>query len=135
MDRGVCTDVIIRALRAAGIDLQKEIHIDMTHHFSEYPSKWGLKKPDSNIDHRRVPNIQTYLKRMNRSLPVSDKEKDYHPGDIVTWKLPGDLPHIGIVSDIPVENTKRYGIIHNIGGGTVVEDALFLYQITGHYRY
>ncbi len=135
ISRGVCTDVVIRAFRAAGIDLQKEIHEDMKAHFSRYPDNWGLKKPDTNIDHRRVPNIAAFMKRRGKSLPVSDNESGYIPGDIVTWKLPGNADHIGIVSDIPVDGTKRFAIYHNIGRGTKLEDILFEYKITGRFRY
>ncbi|MFP4164888.1 MAG: DUF1287 domain-containing protein [Chitinispirillaceae bacterium] len=132
---GVCTDVVIRAFRAAGIDLQVLIHEDMKTHFSEYPKNWGLKKPDRNIDHRRVPNIATYLKRHDKKLPVTDKGSDYKPGDLVTWKIPGNLDHIGIVVDVPVKGTDRLMVVHNIGRGARVEDILFEYEITGHYRY
>lgn len=135
ISRGVCTDVLVRAFRAAGVDFQRLIHEDMKDHFSEYPQKWGLKKPDRNIDHRRVPNIVTYLKRTGRELAISDQAQDYQPGDLVTWKIPGNLDHIGIVSNVLVEGTNRYGIFHNIGNGAVLEDVLFEYTITGHFRY
>jgi uncharacterized protein YijF (DUF1287 family) len=133
--KGVCTDVIIRSFRATGLDLQKLIHEDMKRAFKKYPQKWGLRGTDRNIDHRRVPNIQTWLERNGKSIPVSDNAADYLPGDIVTWKLPNDLDHIGLVADIRVEYTERYAVIHNIGNGTEVEDILFFYDITGHYRY
>jgi uncharacterized protein YijF (DUF1287 family) len=133
--KGVCTDVIVRAFRAVGIDLQKGIHEDMKKNFKKYPQKWGLKAPDKNIDHRRVPNIQTYLERKGKKLPVSKNETDYIPGDLITWKLPGNLDHIGIVSARKVDGTEHYMIIHNIGNGTEMEDMLFEYEITGHYRY
>jgi uncharacterized protein len=135
IDRGVCTDVIVRAFRNVDIDFQELIHKDMLSEFKAYPNVWGLKKPDANIDHRRVQNIQKYLERANRSVPVSANDTDYVPGDIVTWLVPGDLPHIGLVSNVPVEGTRRYGIVHNIGEGARLEDVLFTFKITGHYRY
>jgi uncharacterized protein YijF (DUF1287 family) len=136
IERGVCTDVIIRAMRKAGIDLQKEVHEDMAANFRLYPNKWGLKKADSNIDHRRVPNLQTFFNRKGKSLPVTDKADDYKPGDFVTYDLDGKgMTHIGIVSNLWSEQTKRYLLIHNIGGGTNAEDVLFDWKVTGHYRY
>ena len=134
---GVCTDVIIRSYRALGIDLQQRVHEDMRADFSAYPSKriWGLSGPDSNIDHRRVPNLQTFLARHGKSLPLSELADSYQPGDLVTWMLPGNLPHIGIVSDRRVQGTQRPMIVHNIGAGPTLDDALFAYPITGHYRY
>ncbi|MBC7806522.1 MAG: DUF1287 domain-containing protein [Akkermansiaceae bacterium] len=135
LERGVCTDVVIRALRASGVDLQKTVHEDMRRNFRAYPRKWGLKRPDSNIDHRRVPNLQTYFKRHGKSLPVTDRAADYRPGDIVSWKLPNGLDHIGVVSDALVPGQSRNAIIHNIGRGTEEEDVLFAWKITGHYRY
>ncbi|WLQ13193.1 DUF1287 domain-containing protein [Hahella aquimaris] len=132
---GVCTDVVIRAYRQLGVDLQQEVHEDMRQHFSRYPKIWGLKKPDANIDHRRVPNLQTYFSRHGQSLPVTDKAEDYQPGDLVTWMLPGNLPHIGIVVDKKHWLSGRPMIVHNIGRGPKLEDMLFDYPITGHYRY
>lgn len=132
-DRGVCTDVVIRALREEGLDLQKTVHEDMRAHFPLYPRKWGLRRADRNIDHRRVPNLQTWFARQGWSLTPSQSASTYRPGDLVTWMLPGNLPHIGIVSD----RTGARGtplIIHNIGRGTREEDILFAYPITGHYR-
>lgn len=132
-DRGVCTDVVIRALRAEGLDLQKAVHEDMRAHFALYPQRWGLRTPDRNIDHRRVPNLQVWFERQGWSLQVSRRAADYRPGDLVTWMLPGNLPHIGIVSD----RRSRDGtalILHNIGRGTREEDILFAYAVTGHYR-
>ncbi len=133
-ETGVCTDVVIRAFRKMGFDLQKLVHEDMAANFKKYPAQWGLKKPDKNIDHRRVPNLQTYFKRQGWDLPITDKASDYLPGDIVTWFLSGNsVPHIGIVSD----KSSLLGtplIIHNIGGGTQEHDCLFRYKITGHYR-
>jgi uncharacterized protein YijF (DUF1287 family) len=135
MERGVCCDVIVRAFRSVGIDLQKEIHNDMENAFDRYPQIWGLNKPDTNIDHRRVPNIMTYLQRQKKVVPVSRQGKDYKPGDIVTWKIPGNLDHIGVVTNIPVENSDRFKVVHNIGSGAQLEDVLFEFEITGHYRY
>jgi len=132
---GVCTDVVIRAFRKAGIDLQKEVHEDMQTAFSEYPSHWGLKRPDANIDHRRVPNLQVYFKRHGQVLPVSSDARDYQPGDLVTWVIPGNLPHIGIVVTQRSPDAKRPMIVHNIGRGPQMEDMLFSFPITGHYRY
>ncbi len=133
--RGVCTDVVIRALRDAhGLDLQAEVNADMKAHFSAYPKNWGLTRTDRNIDHRRVPNLQTFFKRRGASLPVTDNAADYRPGDIVSWMLPGNLPHIGIVTDQMNANATRPLIVHNIGWGTRVNDMLFEYDITGHYR-
>ena len=134
IDRGVCTDVVVRALRdALNMDLQKLVHEDMTSAFSEYPKKWGLTKPDRNIDHRRVPNLRCYFERRNFSLPVSEKKEDYLPGDLVTCTVPPNRPHIMIVSD----RTSQDGVplvIHNIGAGAREENRLFSFSITGHYR-
>lgn len=132
---GVCTDVVIRAYRKLGIDLQKNVHIDMKANFNVYPKKWGLKRPDTNIDHRRVPNLQTFFSRKGRKLSVSENPLNYQPGDLVTWNLPGNLPHIGIVTDKKSEDGLRPLIVHNIGSGPVLEDMLFSYKITGRYRY
>lgn len=127
-DRGVCTDVVIRALRVAhGIDLQQAVNRDMKASFAKYPANWGLKTTDRNIDHRRVPNLQTFLARMGAE--VGD---DFQPGDIVTTMLPGNLPHIMIVTDRSGASAPM--IVHNIGAGTRVEDRLFDYPHTGHYR-
>ncbi len=135
-DTGACTDVVIRAMRNAGVDLQKEVHEDMKANFTEYPQKWGLNSTDTNIDHRRVPNLQAYFKRKGKSVPVSSKGKDYKPGDIVSWDLNGKgITHIGLVSNRWNPASGRYLIIHNIGGGTRLEDRLFDWEITGHYRY
>ena len=137
-DTGVCTDVVIRAYRALGIDLQQQVHEDMRQHFDQYPSLriWGLKRPDTNIDHRRVPNLQAFFTRHGQSLPVSKRpeSESYQPGDLVTWVVPGNRPHIGIV----VDRKSAAGvplIVHNIGYGPKLEDMLFDYPITGHYRY
>ncbi len=136
IETGACTDVIVRGFRKAGIDLQKEVHEDMAANFAKYPTKWGLTRPDTNIDHRRVPNLQTFFTRMGKSLPVTSQAKNYKPGDIVTWDLDGKgMTHIGIVSNIRNERTRRYSIVHNIGSGTKIEDRLFEWKITGHFRY
>ncbi|WP_228779228.1 DUF1287 domain-containing protein [Methylobacter sp. BlB1] len=134
---GVCTDEVIRSYRKLGIDLQVLVHKDMVANFSAYPSKrlWGLTRPDPNIDHRRVPNLQAFFKRHGQTLPVSDKAETYKPGDIVTWMLPGNLPHIGIVTGEMAIAVKRPLVVHNIGQGPRLEDVLFAYPITGHYRY
>ncbi len=136
-DIGVCTDVVVRVYRALGTDLQQLVHLDMVEHFSAYPSRriWGLRRPDTNIDHRRVPNLQTFFSRHGVELEPSADVDNYKPGDIVTWMLPGNLPHIGIVIDKFDARTRHPLIVHNIGGGPVVEDSLFSYPITGHYRY
>ncbi|MEX3010985.1 DUF1287 domain-containing protein [Hoeflea sp. TYP-13] len=133
--RGVCTDVIIRALRDAhGVDLQLFVNRDMKRAFGDYPRKWGLSRPDANIDHRRVPNLRRFFERAGVELPVTDRPADYQPGDIVTWKLPGNLDHIGIVTNRPNGDRTRPLIVHNIGAGTRLQDMLFSYRITGHYR-
>jgi len=134
-DKGVCTDVIIRAYRKIGIDLQKNVHEDMKVNFGSYPNIWGLKTTDKNIDHRRVPNLMTYFKRKGAEKPISDKANDYLPGDIVCWNLGGAITHIGIVVDKKSKDGKRNLIVHNIGGGQVLADCLFDYKIIGHYRY
>jgi hypothetical protein len=133
-DRGVCTDVVIRALRQSGVDLQKLVHKDMKAHFDAYPKIWGLKGTDRNIDHRRVPNLKTFFKRRGFSLPVTKKAEDYQPGDLVTCTVPPHLPHIMIVSDRKSANGTPL-VVHNIGRGTREEDALFTYPLTGHYRW
>ena len=136
METGVCTDVVIRAFRGAGVDLQREVHEDMRDNFSAYPKKWNLPKPDTNIDHRRVPNLQTFFERKGKSLPVTKNAENYKPGDVVSWDLDGKgLTHIGIVSNILNENTGHFLIIHNIGAGAKAEDVLFDWKITGHFRY
>lgn len=135
-ETGACTDVIIRSFRKAGIDLQKEVHEDMRVNFSAYPKKWGLARTDPNIDHRRVPNLQTFFTRKGKSLPVTNDSANYKPGDVVIWDLDGKgMTHIGLVSNVWNEQTKRFSIIHNIGGGVNLEDRLFEWKVTGHYRY
>lgn len=133
MATGVCTDVVIRALRQQGLDLQETVHRDMRGNFSVYPKNWGLNRPDSNIDHRRVPNLMTWFKRQGWSLPVKQDAAAYQPGDIVTWDLGRGLTHIGIISDRQAPTATPL-VLHNIGRGTQEEDILFAYRITGHYR-
>jgi uncharacterized protein YijF (DUF1287 family) len=133
-ERGVCTDVVIRAFRAVGIDLQQELHRDMKRHFAAYPRTWGLLMPDSNIDHRRVPNLATWFERHGYALKVSQDSAEYQPGDIVAWVLDSGRPHIGIVSDRRSEDGSLPLVIHNIGWGAQEEDVLFEYRITGHFR-
>lgn len=134
-EKGVCTDEVIRSYRALGIDLQKEVHEDMSANFSRYPTKFGLTRTDTNIDHRRVPNLRVFFERKGRSLPITDEAADYKPGDIVTWDLNASQTHIGIVVDVPSATPGRYMIMHNIGQGPKIEDILFAWKITGHYRY
>jgi uncharacterized protein YijF (DUF1287 family) len=131
---GVCTDVLIRTYRALDIDLQREVHVDMTGAFSAYPARWGLTAPDPNIDHRRVPNLEVFFTRHGERLPVTGDAEDYLPGDVVSWMI-GPLPHIGIVVPVRSADRRRYLIVHNIGRGPEVEDMLFDYPIVGHFRY
>jgi hypothetical protein len=132
---GVCTDVIVRAYRTLGHDLQVLVHQDMKKHFTLYPKIWGLKKPDRNIDHRRVPNLRRFFERHGKTLPISKSPQDYQPGDLVTWVVNKKLPHIGIVVKARSRDKKRPLIVHNIGVGPVAEDMLFDFPITGHYRF
>ncbi|HBI00209.1 MAG TPA: DUF1287 domain-containing protein [Flavobacterium sp.] len=136
-DKGVCTDVIIRAYRKLGIDLQKEVHEDLKANFSKYPNlkKWGLKKPDTNIDHRRVPNLEVFFERKGEKLTVTKNPSDYKTGDLVTWMIGDKLPHIGIVTHKKSADGKRNLIVHNVGSGQVLEDCLFSWKIVGHYTY
>lgn len=134
-NKGVCTDVVIRAYRKLGIDLQKEVHEDMKASFSKYPKLWGLSNPDKNIDHRRVPNLMTFFERKGIRMQITTSGKNYLPGDIVCWNLDGGLSHIGIVSKKKTKDRERFLIIHNIGAGQVLEDCLFKFKIIGHYRY
>jgi uncharacterized protein YijF (DUF1287 family) len=135
IETGVCSDVIVRAFRKAGIDLQKDVHEDMKDNFSSYPTRWGLKGTDANIDHRRVPNLQTYFKRKGKSLSTGGSSETFLPGDIVTWDLGGEVDHVGLVVNVWSKPSQRYLIVHNIGAGTRMEDVLFAWKITGHYRY
>lgn len=132
---GVCSDVIVRAFRKAGIDLQKEVHEDMTRAWSEYPRKWGAQGTDTNIDHRRVLNLTTYFERQHKSLPITNKRADYLPGDVVAWELSEGVEHIGIVTNLSSESDKHFLIVHNIGAGARLEDVLLAWKIIGHYRY
>ncbi|MBL7883544.1 MAG: DUF1287 domain-containing protein [Bacteroidia bacterium] len=134
-DKGVCTDVIIRAYRKLGIDLQKEVHEDMAQHFAKYPKIWGLKSTDKNIDHRRVPNLMVFFERKGEKKTISTNSQDYNTGDIVCWNLGGGITHIGIVIHKKSADNKRPLIVHNIGSGQVIEDCLFNYKIIGHYSY
>jgi uncharacterized protein YijF (DUF1287 family) len=137
-DTGVCSDEVIRSYRAVGIDLQKEVHEDMKNNFAAYQSGLKQKRPDANIDHRRVPNLMIFFSRKGETLPITDRPQDYAPGDLITWNLlgdrGGDRPHIGIVVD-QKSAAGRYMMVHNIGEGPKMEDVLFDWKITGHYRY
>ncbi len=132
---GVCTDVVIRAYRKVGVDLQKEVHEDMKANFGKYPKNWGLTRPDPNIDHRRVPNLMVFFTRHGESLPITKDPADYRPGDVVCWNLGGAITHIGLVVEQRSADGLRPLIVHNIGGGQVMEDVLFAYRMIGHYRY
>ena len=134
-EKGVCADVIVRAFRKGGIDLQKAVHEDMGRSFSAYPQKWGLTKPDPNIDHRRVLNLMTYFERQGKALAVSSNAKDYLPGDVVAWDLSNNHPHIGIVTNVLSDETRHYYVVHNVGAGARAEDVMFAWRIIGHYRY
>jgi uncharacterized protein YijF (DUF1287 family) len=134
-DRGVCSDVVIRAYRALGTDLQAEIHEDMKAHFDLYPDLWGLSRPDPNIDHRRVPNLMTFFERHGMVKEITGCAVDYQPGDIVCWDLGGGVTHIGIVVDRRSDRWDGYRVVHNIGAGQVLEDCLFDHRIIGHYTY
>lgn len=134
-ETGVCSDVIVRAFRKAGMDLQKEVHEDMNRAWSEYPKKWGAGGRDTNIDHRRVLNLMTYFNRQGKSRPITNDRADYLPGDVVAWDLSDGLEHIGIVTNLSSEPDKHYLIVHNIGSGARVEDVLLTWKIIGHYRY
>lgn len=136
-DSGVCTDEIIRSYRAVGVDLQKEVHEDMEQNFSAYPRRWRWLSghPDTNIDHRRVPNLMVFFSRKGETLGITQRAEDYLPGDIVTWDLGGGVPHIGIVVDQKSAASGRFMIVHNIGQGPKMEDVLFQWKITGHFRY
>jgi len=134
-NKGVCTDVVIRAYRKLGIDLQKEVHEDMAANFNLYPNNWGLSKPDKNIDHRRVPNLMVFFSRFGQVKTITELAADYLPGDIVCWDLGGGITHIGIVVNKKSIDNKRFFVVHNIGGGQVLADCLFEFNIIGHFRY
>lgn len=131
IERGVCTDVLIRALRQVGLDLQQRVHEDMRQAFEHYPTRWGLRRPDRNIDHRRVPNLETWMQRQGWSVAAAQPAQ---AGDVLTWILPGNLPHIGIVSDRRSEDGVRPLILHNVGAGTQEEDVLERWPQVGHFR-
>jgi uncharacterized protein YijF (DUF1287 family) len=135
IETGVCSDVIIRAFRKGNVDLQKDVHEDMKANFAAYPTRWGLKGPDANIDHRRVPNLETYFARKGKSQSISSRSEDFQPGDLVTWDMGTGQDHIGIVTNVWYKPSQRYLIVHNIGAGTRMEDVMFAWKITGHYRY
>lgn len=134
---GVCSDVFVRSYRKIGIDLQKLVHEDMKANFRDYPSQriWGLRKPDTNIDHRRVPNLEVFFSRRGKTKPISKNINDYVPGDIVSWRLDNGRPHIGIVTSTKSPNTQNYLVMHNIGYGQIAEDILFRWPVIGHYSY
>jgi hypothetical protein len=134
-ETGVCADVIVRAFRAASIDLQKEIHEDMTANFAHYPKTWGARKPDRNIDHRRVGNLMKWFERQKKSLSVTKDAKNYLPGDVVAWNLGNGRLHIGLVTDVKNPEASQHLVAHNIGAGAQIEDVLFAWQVIGHYRY
>ena len=134
-NKGVCTDVVIRAFRKMGVDLQKEVHEDMKANFSVYPKIWGLKSTDKNIDHRRVPNLMTFFKRKGAEKPITNLAKDYLPGNVACWNLGGALNHIGIVVNKKSKDGKRNLIVHNIGVCQDLEDCLFRFKIIRHYRF
>ena len=136
-NKGVCTDVVIRTYRKLDIDLQKEVHEDMKANFSKYPNlkKWGMTKTNTNIDHRRVPNLEIFFERKGIKLAVTKNANDYKTGEIVTWMINGKLPHIGIITNKKSADGKRNLIVHNVGYGQVLEDCLFSYEIVGHFKY
>ncbi|HEU4391273.1 MAG TPA: DUF1287 domain-containing protein [Blastocatellia bacterium] len=134
IDRGVCADVIVRAFRKAGVDLQKDVHEDMKRDFGAYPRIWGARAPDPNIDHRRVANLMKYFTRKSWSLALSNDTGGYVPGDVVAWDLGGGLLHIGLLTDEKSDSSGRYLVVHNIGSGAQLQDVLFSWKIIGHYR-
>lgn len=134
-ETGVCSDVVVRAFRKTGIDLQKEVHEDMTRAWSVYPKRWGANGTDTSIDHRRVLNLMTYFDRQAKSLPITDDRADYLPGDVIAWHLSDGVEHIGILTNYRSETDKHYLIVHNIGAGARIEDVLLAWKIIGHYRY
>ncbi len=134
-ETGVCSDVVVRAFRKAGIDLQKEVHEDMLKAWAEYPKRWGARSTDTNIDHRRVLNLMTYFNRQRKSLAVTSDAANYLPGDVVAWELSSGIEHIGVVTNLSSPTNKNYLIVHNIGAGARVEDVLMSWKIIGHYRY
>lgn len=135
LERGVCADVVVRALRAGGVDLQQAVHEDMRRSFAAYPQKWGARKPDRNIDHRRVANLMKWFERAGKAQARSLKAEDYLAGDIVAWELDNGLLHIGVVSNVKVAGMPRFAVVHNINAGAQLADVLFAWKISGHYRY
>lgn len=133
IDTGVCADVVVRALRAVGLDLQAALNTDMRADFGAYPANWGLSKPDRNIDHRRVPNLRRWFQRQGWSLGASADPADYEPGDIVSWTLANGRPHIGVVSSRRTGDGRPL-VVHNIAIGAREEDVLFAWTISGRYR-
>lgn len=134
-ERGACTDVVIRSFRSAGVDLQQLVHDDMARNFRAYPARWGLTRPDTNIDHRRVPNLMTFFQRQKKDVPATANADDYAPGDVVAWDLGGGVTHIGIVTAERDGSSGRRMMVHNIGEGARLEDVLFAWTVIGHYRY
>jgi uncharacterized protein YijF (DUF1287 family) len=132
---GVCSDVVVRAFRKTGIDLQKEVHEDMTRDWSAYPKRWGANGTDTNIDHRRVLNLMTYFDRQGKALPVTNERADYLPGDVIAWQLSDGVEHIGILTNFWSQPDQHYLVVHNIGSGAKIEDVLLAWKIIGHYRY
>lgn len=135
-NRGACTDVVVRSLRNAKIDLQQQIHEDMKRHFAAYPKRYGLNKPDPNIDHRRTANHVVFLKRHGKTLPLGTTGKDaatWQPGDLVYWKLPSGLGHCGVLTDTRNQSGLPL-VVHNLSQAQE-EDCLTTWQITGHFRY
>jgi uncharacterized protein YijF (DUF1287 family) len=134
-DTGVCSDVVVRAFRKTGIDLQKEVHEDMTRAWSVYPKRWGANGTDTSIDHRRVLNLMTYFDRQGKALPVTNDRADYIPGDVIAWQLSDGVEHIGILTNFCSQPDQHYLVVHNIGSGARIEDVLLAWKIIGHYRY
>lgn len=132
---GVCSDVVVRAFRKTGIDLQKEVHEDMTREWAAYPKRWGTNGTDTSIDHRRVLNLMTYFDRQHKSLPLSSDRADYLPGDVIAWELSDGVEHIGIMTNYQSQPDQHYLVVHNIGAGARIEDVLLTWKIIGHYRY
>jgi uncharacterized protein len=133
-ESGVCTDVVIRAFRAIGVDLQQAVHEDMNRNFAVYPQYWGLSGTDTNIDHRRVPNLMKYFERQGKAIAITNRKEDYLPGDIVTWNLGEGQEHIGIVTQFKAAQTGQYLVVHNIGSGARLEDIVLSWPVIGHYR-
>jgi uncharacterized protein len=135
LERGVCTDVVIRAFRSVGVDLQRLVHEDMRRAFALYPKLWGLSRPDRNIDHRRVANLEVFLARRGKKLALSSRGLDYRAGDVVTWTLPSGRLHIGVVTAKLDSSGQRPLVVHNIGAGAQLEDILFAYTLRMRFRY